>query len=126
MKLEDTMFLDGLTDTFKGYTMGITAENIASKMEISRQDQDQYAIDSHEKALNAQKCGHFNSEICETQEQQTDEQPRLQDATRLAKQKPYWRTDGQGSVTPGNASTLNDGAAAILLCSQTVVSSKAL
>jgi len=125
MKLEDSMFIDGLTDAFEGYTMGVTAENIASKHDISRESQDKAAIESHARAVMAQQEGWFKEEICTVGECENDEQPRIQDEARLARQKPYWKPEG-GSVTPGNASTLNDGAAALLLCSGDIVAEKKL
>lgn len=120
LKLEDTMFLDGLTDTFKGYQMGMTCENIVSQENISREVQDQFAVESHARAVSAIENGYMEKEIIAVGEVVKDEQPRKQDLQRLAKMKPHWLPDS-GSVTAGNASTLNDGAAAVLLGTNAMV-----
>jgi len=114
LKLEDTMFLDGLTDTFKNYQMGITCENIVKQENITRESQDDFAIESHTKAVKAIENGYFDKEIVPVGDVAKDEQPRVQNKERLAKMKPHWLPES-GSVTAGNASTLNDGAAAVLL-----------
>ena len=106
--------------------MGVTAENIADLHKISREEQDNYAINSHKKAVEAIKNNSFKNEIIPIDNIETDEQPRLQDIARLSRQKPYWKTDGTGTVTPGNASTLNDGAAAVLLISESKLNSENL
>ncbi|MFW5389503.1 acetyl-CoA C-acetyltransferase, partial [Yersinia sp. 2542 StPb PI] len=119
----DSMVNDGLTDAYKGYHMGITAENVASQYNISREDQDTYSILSHRKALTAIEEGKFKAEISPvivmhkkgSQVIDTDEGPRVTEPGRLAKLKPAF--DSQGTVTAGNASSLNDGAAAVIVCS---------
>lgn len=121
----DSMISDGLWDSFNDYHMGITAENLVSKFDISRQAQDAFAARSQEKALNAIESGRFSDEITPILIPQrkgdpvafaTDEQPRAgTTAESLAKLKPAFKSDG--SVTAGNASSVNDGAAAVLLMS---------
>ena len=118
----DTMIRDGLWDAFHGYHMGITAENVATKFQITRDDQDKFALKSQEKALIAQKENKFKNEIVnfKLKSKKTevdfniDEHPReginLEALSRL---KPVFKKDG--SVTAGNASGINDGAAAITL-----------
>ena len=124
-KLVDTMIQDGLWDAFNDYHMGITAENLAAKYEISREQQDAFAATSQQRALAAIEAGHFDGEITPVLIPQRkgepvtfarDEQPRSgTTAESLGKLKPAFQKDG--SVTAGNASTLNDGAAAVLLMS---------
>jgi acetyl-CoA C-acetyltransferase len=117
----DTMIKDGLWDAFNGYHMGITAENIAEKWQISREDQDNFALASQEKADAAIKAGRFKDEITpvtitvkkETKQFDTDEHPRLTNAESLAKLRPAFNKEG--TVTAGNASGLNDGASAVVL-----------
>ena len=121
----DTMIKDGLWDAFNGYHMGVTAENVAQKWKITREDQDEFALFSQAKAAEAQKKGNFKNEIVplslNTNGQNikfdTDEHPR-NDITidRLRKLRPSFKKDG--TVTPGNASGINDGAAAVVLMSQ--------
>ena len=121
----DSMVNDGLTDPTHSYHMGITAENVASKWQISREDQDTFALESHRRAAAAQDARMFASEIVplsvqsrkETVVVDKDEGVRA-DASlaALAKLKPVFRSDG--SVTAGNASALNDGAAMLALCSE--------
>ncbi len=121
----DTMISDGLWDAFNDYHMGITAENLAEKYEISREAQDAFAASSQQKAIAAIKAGRFVDEITPILIPQrkgdplsfaTDEQPRAgTTAEALAKLKPAFKKDG--TVTAGNASSLNDGAAAVMLMS---------
>ena len=118
----DTMIRDGLWDAFHGYHMGITAENVATKFQVTRDVQDKFAFKSQEKALKAQKENKFNNEIVNFKlkskktevDFNVDEHPReginLEALSRL---KPVFKKDG--SVTAGNASGINDGAAAITL-----------
>ncbi|WPO97738.1 acetyl-CoA C-acetyltransferase [Pseudomonas sp. HR96] len=123
--LVDSMISDGLWDAFNDYHMGITAENLADKFNISRQAQDEFAAASQHKASAALEAGRFRDEITPvaiTQKKgepllfDTDEQPRAgTSAEALAKLRPAFRKEG--SVTAGNASSLNDGAAAVLLMS---------
>ncbi|VUD60051.1 Acetyl-CoA acetyltransferase [Thalassocella blandensis] len=123
--LVDTMISDGLTDAFNGYHMGITAENIARKFGISREEQDEFAAHSQAKAEAAQKSGRFNDELIAVSIPQrkgdpiifnSDEFPRHgTTAASLSKLRPAF--DREGSVTAGNASGINDGAAAVIMMS---------
>ena len=120
----DTMIKDGLWDAFHGYHMGVTAENVATKFQVTRNDQDKFALNSQEKALNALKQKKFNNEIINFKikskkaeiDFNVDEHPReginLDALTRL---KPVFKKDG--TVTAGNASGINDGAAAVTIMS---------
>ena len=124
-KLIDSMIQDGLWDAFNDYHMGITAENLVEKYGISREAQDAFAAASQQKACAAIEAGRFADEITpilipsrkgEPVSFATDEQPRAgTSAESLAKLKPAFKKDG--TVTAGNASSLNDGAAAVLLMS---------
>jgi len=125
MKLIDTMIKDGLTDAFHGYHMGITAENIARKWQLTREDQDKFALGSQNKAEAAQKAGKFKDEIVpftvKTRKGDVvvaDDEYIRHGATldSLAKLRPAF--DKDGTVTAGNASGLNDGAAAVVLMSE--------
>jgi acetyl-CoA C-acetyltransferase len=120
----DTMIKDGLWDAFNGYHMGNTAENVAQKYQITRQQQDEFAVASQNKAEAAQKAGNFKDEIAPVTIKSrkgdvvvdADEYPRhgtTLDA--VSKLKPAFITDGSGTVTAGNASGINDGAAAVVL-----------
>lgn len=121
----DTLISDGLWDAFNDYHMGITAENLAQKYEISREAQDAFAALSQQKAAAAIESGRFADEITPILVPQrkgeplsfaTDEAPRAgTTAESLGKLKPAFKKDG--SVTAGNASSLNDGAAAVMLMS---------
>lgn len=124
-QMVDSMISDGLWDAFNDYHMGITAENLVEKYGISREAQDAFAAASQQKAAAAIEAGRFVDEITPIQIPQrkgepltfaTDEQPRPSTtAEALAKLKPAFKKDG--SVTAGNASALNDGAAAVMLMS---------
>jgi acetyl-CoA C-acetyltransferase len=125
VSLVDTMMSDGLIDAFGGYHMGITAENVARQFGISRDQQDEFALASQQKAAAAQSAGHFVKEIApvaiETRKGTTmvDADDHLRpdtNAEALAKLRPAFENDG--SVTAGNASGLNDGAAALVLMHQ--------
>ncbi len=129
----DTMITDGLWDAFNGYHMGITAENIASKYDISRVEQDEFAASSQQKAEGAIKSGKFKAEICPVKvksrkEEITvdqDEFPRAGvTAEALSKLRPAFKPDG--TVTAGNASGLNDGAAAVLLMTESEAKKRGL
>ena len=122
--LVDTMIKDGLWDAFCGYHMGTTAENVATKWQITRKDQDDFALSSQIKAEKAQKEGKFKNEITPAilkfnngnNKFEIDEHPRAgMTMERLAKLKPSFKKNG--TVTPGNASGINDGAAAVVLMS---------
>ena len=124
LKLVDTMLQDGLIDAFHGYHMGSTAENIARKWQISREDQDRFAVGSQNKAEAAQKAGRFKAEIAPVTVStrkgdvivDADEYPRAGSTYEaMAKLKPAFSKDG--TVTAGNASGLNDGAAALVIMS---------
>ncbi|UIK05199.1 acetyl-CoA C-acetyltransferase [Neorhizobium galegae] len=124
-KMIDTMVKDGLTDAFYGYHMGITAENIARQWQLSREEQDQFAVSSQNKAEAAQNAGRFKDEIIpyiiQTRKGdvtvENDEYIRagatLDSMTKL---RPAF--DKEGTVTAGNASGLNDGAAAAVLMTE--------
>lgn len=124
LKFTDTMIKDGLWDAFHGYHMGTTAENVATKWQITREEQDTFAVASQNKAEAAQKAGRFKDEIVpftvSTRKGDivvdTDEYPR-HGATieAMAKLKPAFSKDG--TVTAGNASGINDGAAALVIMS---------
>jgi len=114
--LIDTLIKDGLWDAFNGYHMGVTAENVAEKYGITRIEQDNFALSSQTKAEIAQKKGNFNNEIIPTI-LKFDEYPRSgMTIEKLKKLKPSFKSEG--TVTPGNASGINDGAAAVVLMSQ--------
>jgi acetyl-CoA C-acetyltransferase len=122
----DYMVEDGLTDVFNHYHMGITAENVAEKYNITREDQDQFALTSQLRAEQAIKSGRFKDEIVPIVVPQrkgdpkvvdTDEFPRFGTTIEaLAKLKPAFKKDG--TVTAGNASGINDGAAALIVMSK--------
>jgi acetyl-CoA C-acetyltransferase len=118
----DTMIRDGLWDIFNGYHMGITAENIAEKYQITRADQDRFAAISQNRAEAAIKAGRFAAEIVSVTIKgrkgdtvvSTDEFPRAGvTAESLSTLRPAFKPDG--TVTAGNASGINDGAAAVVL-----------
>ncbi|MDL2259855.1 acetyl-CoA C-acetyltransferase [Deltaproteobacteria bacterium OttesenSCG-928-K17] len=119
----DTMINDGLWDAFNDYHMGITAENLAEKYGITREEQDAWALTSQTRAAEAIKNGAFKDEIAPVVIKDkkgdkifdTDEYPRPSTRESLAKLKPAFKKDG--TVTAGNASGINDGAAAVLLMS---------
>src|SRR5438874_2261031 len=114
-KLVDTMIVDGLWDVYNQYHMGVTAENVAKKYEVSRQDQDEFALASQAKAEAAQKAGRFKDEIVPLQIPQkkgtvtfdSDEYPKHGTTLEsLAALRPAFNKEG--TVTAGNASGLND------------------
>ncbi len=124
MQFVDTMIRDGLWDIFNGYHMGNTAENVAEKWQITREQQDEFAAGSQAKAEAAQKSGRFKDEIVPVTISgrkgdtvvDTDEYPRHgTTAETLAGLRPAFAKDG--TVTAGNASGINDGAAAVVLMS---------
>jgi len=124
-KMIDTMIKDGLTDAFYGYHMGITAENVARQWQLSREEQDQFALASQNKAEAAQKAGRFADEIIPfivkgrkgditvDQDEYIRHGATLESMTKL---RPAF--DKEGTVTAGNASGLNEGAAATLLMTE--------
>lgn len=132
--LQDTMLTDGLSDAFKGYHMGVTAENIAEKYQFSRDEQDAFAAASQQKAEAAQKAGKFVDEIIPVEIPQRrgdpvvfkdDEHPKHgTTAEKLGKLRPAFKKGG--TVTAGNASGINDGAAALLVMRASTASSLGL
>src|SRR5438874_234420 len=125
-ELLDSMIADGLTCPITFVHMGVTAENIAAKYGITREEQDEFAAESQQRTAAAQQAGKFKAEIVpveipakkgETLRFDTDEHPRADTtAQRLAGLKPAFKRDG-GTVTAGNASGINDGAAAVVVMS---------
>ncbi len=118
----DTMIKDGLWDAFHGYHMGVTAENVATKFQVTREDQDKFALKSQQKAISAQKENKFKDEIVNFKIKSKkaeinfnkDEHPREGiNIESLSKLKPVFKKDG--TVTAGNSSGINDGAAAVIL-----------
>ena len=132
-ELIDTMVKDGLWDAFHGYHMGVTAENVATKFQVTRQEQDKFALNSQEKALKAIKENKFKEEITKVKikskkaeiDFSKDEHPRegisLDGLNRL---KPFFQKEG--TVTAGNASGINDGAAAVTLMSDAEAKKRSL
>ncbi len=121
-KLVDTMLRDGLMDAFHGYHMGNTAENVAQRWQLTREEQDQFAVSSQNKAEAAQKSGRFKDEIVPVTIKSrkgdivVDQDEYIRPGTTMdavAKLRPAFSKDG--TVTAGNASGINDGAAAIVL-----------
>jgi acetyl-CoA C-acetyltransferase len=122
LEMVDTMIKDGLWDAFNGYHMGTTAENIAKQWQITRQQQDEFAVGSQNKAEAAQKAGRFKDEIAPVTIKgrkgdtvvDTDEYPKHGSTVEgIAKLRPAF--DKEGTVTAANASGINDGAAAVVL-----------
>ncbi|MEH6947718.1 acetyl-CoA C-acetyltransferase [Bacillus sp. JJ634] len=116
----DSLIYDGLECAMEGYHMGVTAENLAELYEISREEQDRFALASQQKAQQAMAKGYFDKEIVPVngrgnQELRTDEHPQETSLEKLQKLNPAFKKDG--TVTAGNASGLNDGAAAVVLVS---------
>ncbi|PKO97905.1 MAG: acetyl-CoA C-acyltransferase [Bacteroidetes bacterium HGW-Bacteroidetes-9] len=121
----DSMIVDGLTDSFNNYHMGITAENIAERWKISREEQDAFALESQRRAEEAQKSGRFVDEIVPVSIPQRKGDPIIFEmdefpkhglkAEKLAALKPAFKKDG--TVTAGNASGINDGAAMLIIMS---------
>jgi acetyl-CoA C-acetyltransferase len=134
MKMKDSMILDGLWCAFDNQHMGMTGEVVAEKFGATRQEQDEYAFSSHQKAAHAIERGYFKDEIIPVEVPQrkgdpvvfeVDEGPR-KDTTleRLSKLKPVFKADG--TVTAGNASSLNDGASAVVVASKDAMDAKGL
>ncbi|HEL1648659.1 acetyl-CoA C-acetyltransferase [Streptococcus suis] len=123
ISLEDSMLTDGLTDAFNDYHMGITAENVAERYQVSRAEQDAFAYSSQEKAAKAIAEGRFVDEIVPIRLKNrkgetifaTDEYPRLTPIEKLATLRPAFKKDG--TVTAANASGINDGCAVLVLMS---------
>ncbi|KYO64313.1 acetyl-CoA C-acetyltransferase [Thermovenabulum gondwanense] len=133
-RLIDVMVYDGLTDVFNQYHMGITAENLAERYGISREEQDRFALESQQKAEKAQKEGKFDDEIVPVVIPQKKGEPLVFEKDEhirygttyeaLAKLKPAFKEGG--TVTAGNSSGINDGAAAVILSSEEKVKSLGL
>lgn len=128
LTMQDLLIADGLTDVFNQYHMGVTAENVAKQVGISREMQDQYALASQQKAVAAIEAGKFKQEIVPVEVKQrretvlfdTDEYPKANATLEgLKGLRPAF--DKEGSVTAGNASGINDGASAIILASEHAV-----
>lgn len=126
--MRDHMIYDALTDAFEGYHMGITAENIVDRYQITREEQDQFAIQSQLKAIAAQDAGKFKDEIVpivipgrkgDTIFDQDEYINRQTSLEKLATLRPAFKKDG--SVTAGNASGINDGASFVIIASEEAV-----
>jgi acetyl-CoA C-acetyltransferase len=125
-QLTDSLLKDGLWDPFENWGMGNAAEFIGEEYEVTREAMDQFALQSHQKAVAAQEAGKFKAEIVpvqipgrkgEVHTVDTDEGPRKDTSLEaLAKLKPAFKPDGK--VTPGNSSPMNDGAAAVVIASR--------
>ena len=128
----DSLLVDGLTDVFENYHMGVTAENLAKKYSITRLEQDQYASSSQQKTISATKNGYFANEIVpiEIKNQKNiisnvfDKDEFIKENTTidiLQKLKPVFLSNNEGTVTAGNSSGVNDGASILLLASENAV-----
>jgi acetyl-CoA C-acetyltransferase len=134
VQIKDSMILDGLWCAFDNVHMGITGEVVAEKFGATREEQDQYAFSSHQKAVHAIEKGYFKDEIVPVSVPQrkgdplifaVDEGPRKDTALeKLAKLRPAFKKDG--TVTAGNASSLNDGGAAVVVASMEAIKSRGL
>ncbi|UYI50299.1 acetyl-CoA C-acetyltransferase [Vibrio natriegens] len=133
MELKDMLITDGLTDIYNQYHMGVTAENVAKEVGISREQQDAYALASQQKAVAAIEAGKFKDEIVPVEVTQrretiifdTDEYPKANATLEgLSKLRPAF--DREGTVTAGNASGINDGASAIIVASESAVQAHGL
>lgn len=127
-QLVDALQRDGLNDAWGGYPMGMTAENVNDRYQVSREEQDQFALTSHQRAVAAQRQHAFDDEIVPVMVQRRkqtvvvdqDESPRPDTSLSvLSKLKPVFKPNG--SVTAGNSSGLNDGGAAVILASREAV-----
>ena len=128
-RLSDTMINDGLIDAFNNYHMGVTAENVAKKFNITRQEQDEFALNSQKKTEIALSNNRFNDELIKINYDgnilDKDEHPRINlKISDLEKLKTVFQDNG--SVTAGNSSGINDGAAALLLSSLDLAEKKSL
>ncbi|XUY26573.1 acetyl-CoA C-acetyltransferase [Agrobacterium sp. rho-8.1] len=132
-KMVDTMMKDGLTDAFYGYAMGVTAENIARQWQVSREEQDRFAVTSQNRAEAAKSAGRFTYEIVpfvikgRKSDVTVDADEYIRAGASLdtmSKLRPAF--DKEGTVTAGNASGLNDGAAAVLLMSEAEAAKRGL
>ena len=128
-RLSDTMINDGLIDAFNNYHMGVTAENVAKKFNITRQEQDEFALNSQKKTEIALSNNRFNDELIKINHDgnilDKDEHPRINlKISDLEKLKTVFQENG--SVTAGNSSGINDGAAALLLSSLDLAEKKSI
>lgn len=127
-KLGNEVVYDWLTGTlacpFEGYAMGVTAENLVDKHGISRQRQDDYALESQGRAAAAIEDGVFQDQIVAVGDFATDEHPRATTSEKLASLKPTFKEGG--TVTAGNSSGINDGAAALILASEEAVTQRGM
>nr|WP_319553093.1 acetyl-CoA C-acetyltransferase [uncultured Vibrio sp.] len=128
MEMKDLLITDGLTDIYNQYHMGVTAENVAKAVGITREQQDAYALASQQKAVAAIEAGKFKDEIVPVEVKQrretvlfdTDEYPKANATLEgLSKLRPAFNREG--TVTAGNASGINDGASAIIVASESAV-----
>nr|WP_321274812.1 acetyl-CoA C-acetyltransferase [uncultured Vibrio sp.] len=128
MEMKDLLITDGLTDIYNQYHMGVTAENVAKEVGITREQQDAFALASQQKAVAAIEAGKFKDEIVPVEVKQrretvlfdTDEYPKANATLEgLSKLRPAF--DREGTVTAGNASGINDGASAIIVASESAV-----
>ncbi|MDR2716522.1 MAG: acetyl-CoA C-acetyltransferase [Treponema sp.] len=126
--IQDSLLYDGLTDVFNNYHMGITAENIAEMHKISRDAQDEFALNSQQKAIKAVDSGEFKDEIVPIEvidgknvfTFDTDEYPnRTTNAEKLTKLKPAFKNDG--TISPGNSAGINDGACFVIVAGEAAV-----
>jgi acetyl-CoA C-acetyltransferase len=132
-ELADSMLVDGLIDVFNDVHMGVTAENVARKHRISREEQDRFALESHRRAAEATAAGRFAEEIVPvevTRRKETllfdrDEHVRV-DASLEGLQRLKPAFEKEGTVTAGNSSGINDGASALILASETLVRERGL
>lgn len=126
VQMLDLMVHDGLWDKYNDFHMGITGELVAEEYNVSREDQDKFAVQSHQRAIKAQESGAFKNEIVpfeikgrkgEVTVFDTDEGPRADNTVEsLGKLRPAFKKDG--TVTAANASSINDGASALLVCAE--------
>ncbi|MDV6252404.1 acetyl-CoA C-acetyltransferase [Vibrio sp. EA2] len=133
MEMKDLLITDGLTDIYNQYHMGVTAENVAKEVGITREQQDAFALASQQKAVAAIEAGKFKDEIVPVEVKQrretvlfdTDEYPKANATLEgLSKLRPAF--DREGTVTAGNASGINDGASAIIVASESAVQAHGL
>ena len=130
-QLHDTMIKDGLIDAFNNYHMGVTAENVSQKYGISRKEQDEFALNSQNKAKNAINNKLFKNELIKITDEKNkiileiDEHPRINlNIQDLNKLKTVFKENG--TVTPGNSSGINDGAAGVILTTKKIAETKSL
>ena len=131
-QLIDSIMYDGLRDPYNDYLMGNCAEKLCKENNYTRQQQDEYAIQSYEKSNNAINKGYFDKEVCDIEIKSRkgsiilnkDEEPLKFNKDKILKLSPAF--DKDGTITAANASSLSDGAASVLLCSQDEMKNKGL